>query len=321
MDDAHLHPISSTPAQSKKSNLATTLYPYKYWLRKVTKANPFFKSTMAVKSKRIWLSSQLCQLHIALKRRTKMSQTVLQSVNILTWTWVNAGAVHNAILRADLSLLKSLGRCTQLTVWISSEPGSFPFLHPECSAWTHRVGQSHGLGSQASKKGGNSHGYCTPVYAVGGRQLCWHVFCAIVELNNIVFNRHGAYFSVQTPKVYETGSGKYRKGALSVQASTVMLYLKRYDELNSLSCPTGRGSAYHLPISWLSSGTTREQAYKSYLQDWQSIIESVVDKSPSNPQVPSKPLAKDQFSRVWSAKLPFFRIHKLEVVIVTVALN
>lgn len=95
---------------------------------------------------------------------------------------------------------------------------------------------------------------------------------SMMQLNSIVVNRLAADISVEAPKVYETGSGKHMKCSLSFQMSTDMLYLQRYGQLNSLSFPTVRGSADVFPISWLSSDTTREQVFKSFSQDWQSII-------------------------------------------------
>lgn len=152
---------------------------------------------------------------------------------------------------------------------------------------------------------------CTTVYSIRGKRLCRFAFAAIVQLSPIVVNRHGVEVSTTSPSVYSTNAGSNRIGLLSVQSWTVTLFLRRYGSLHSLSCPTGRGSTDESPISWLASDTTRTNVYEAYKMDWDTIAASVIENGRGNAQMPEAPLSKDQFCRVWSAKVPTLRIHKL----------
>lgn len=161
------------------------------------------------------------------------------------------------------------------------------------------------------RRSSNAAARSTTVYAIRGRRMCRSAFSAIVQLNARVINRHGATVSTMAPAIHTTGAGNNRKGSLSVQSRTVVLFLNRYSNLNALSCPTGRGSIDESPISWLTSDTTRRQVFLAYEKEWETIAESVVANASGQPQLPEAPLSKDQFCRVWAAQFPTLRIHKL----------
>ena len=99
---------------------------------------------------------------------------------------------------------------------------------------------------------------CTTRYCIGGKRVCRAAFSAIVQMHPRTVNRIGKVFANDDKFHLADGGAKAsRKGKLTVQSIVALVFLKRYGELNGMSCPTGRGSIEDNPIHWLPSDTTR----------------------------------------------------------------
>ena len=102
-----------------------------------------------------------------------------------------------------------------------------------------------------------------------------------------------------------------RYGKCSLQTHVAKAFLNRYAELNSLPCPTGRGSFEELPIRWLASNVTRAHVHAAYTNSWKPILDAAMDASSENIQTPMDCLTKDSFCKVWKQYVPWLKILKI----------
>jgi len=150
--------------------------------------------------------------------------------------------------------------------------------------------------------------YCTTKYCIRRKRVCRAGFAAVVQMHPRTVNRLGK--SVTSSEGFHVADGAAkanRKGKLTVQSIVVLAFLKRYGELNAMSCPTGRGSTEDEPIHWLPSETTRSSVYEIYRTEWGGILEGA---SRGGVALPTEPLTQNGFVKVWRAQAPTLRILK-----------
>ena len=151
----------------------------------------------------------------------------------------------------------------------------------------------------------------TTVYALKGVRVCRHAFSAIVRRNPKTLNVHaGSIAKTEVLKRHATEVSNARRGDRSIQSLTALLFLQRYTELNAMSCPIGRGSSDDVPVRWLPTDVTKTQVHESYKAEWSNLVDIVIETKGGSGQLPIGPLAKDGFSKVWSAQYPTLRILK-----------
>lgn len=147
---------------------------------------------------------------------------------------------------------------------------------------------------------------CTTRYCIRGNRVCRAAFSAIVQMHPRTVNRIGKAVANSERFQLADGAAKAnRKGKLTVQSIVALAFLKRYGELNGMSCPTGRGSTEDNPIYWLPNDTTREGVFETYCTEWLSILQG---NNYEGIVLPTEPLMKNSFVKVWRAHAPTLRI-------------
>lgn len=89
--------------------------------------------------------------------------------------------------------------------------------------------------------------------------------------------------------------GKNR-GHIYPQTLIALAFLNRYGELNSMPCPTGRGSTDETAVRYLSHTVTVTDVYEEYRRRWPVISPHVTDKHGKSPD---QPLMKESFQKIW----------------------
>lgn len=150
--------------------------------------------------------------------------------------------------------------------------------------------------------------YCTTGYYIRGKPFCRAAFSTFVQMNSRTVNRLGKFVtSTESFHLAERASKPNNKGKLTVQSIVAIDFLKYYGELNSISCPTRRGSTEDESIHWLPIHTTRAHVHKNYRSEWEPILKI---KDYQGASLPTEPLMQNIFEKLWRAHAPWLRIIK-----------
>lgn len=101
-------------------------------------------------------------------------------------------------------------------------------------------------------------------------------FAVALHLNIRRIQRHAKQVCESSvPVLSANRRDEAKKGSCGVQKIVVNAFLKHYASVNTLQCPTGRGSRDDSPLRILSSDTSKLDVHSSYTDELNGIIQAV----------------------------------------------